>query len=181
LNGKQRSNCTPTFSDSLPVTHLRKSSPNKRKRSSNENQINGDNENLSFSQSCDFEVSNICKRDFRSIQRTLSFDDDLLRRENEATPPISRDFFKNRPSYQLTCKSQPSFAFERHTAIDDVKPRKVKIIQLTNNSHINERQNYNVKKTLPLLLSDACALTNNTFINQHGHAFKSIAFTSDIK
>lgn len=175
LNNKQRPRCTPTFSNSLPVTHIKKSSPNKRKRSPTEN-LNNEDDCLSFTRSCDFEVSDICNRDFRSIQRTLSFDDDLLRYENKhASSPISWNSPKSRPSYRLTCKSQPSFVFERYTAVRDVKPRKVKIVQVPNDD-------VNVGKTLPLLLSNTQPTTEHTFksinsqidTDQHGHAFKSI-------
>jgi len=154
------SSFSPTFSKSLPKTswstkvvdndnsrmaaQLRRS-PNKRKHSETTMETATNllsynyEETSSFTRSCDFEVFDICKRDFRNIQRALSFDDDLLRgndgNENNqkhndgntvsssSNSPmlISRHRCQNRP----TSKSQPSFS--RMTSSLE-KPRKFKII-----------------------------------------------------
>ena len=149
---------SPTFSKLLPTTcstkvvdndnyrmaaQLRRS-PSKRKHSettmeSTTNLLSYNyEETSSFTRSCDFEVFDICKRDFRNIQRALSFDDDLLRNNDgneidqkhnggntvsSSNSPmlISRRRCQNRP----TSKSQPSFS--RMTSSLEI-PRKFKII-----------------------------------------------------
>lgn len=118
---------SPVYSDGLPSKSCVHKSPNKRKRSSEESLLYGE---ISFSRSWDLEV---CDTRFRDIQRTLSYDEELLRCDEEIATFTSRSTssarrHRSRPSIRLTCKSQPS-------TLDDfriVQPRarKVKVIQL---------------------------------------------------
>lgn len=159
---KSSSSFSPTFSKSLPTTssstkvtdndnsrvktQLRRS-PSKRKHSevmeATTNLLSYNyEETSSFTRSCDFEVFDICKRDFRNIQRALSFDDDLLRsnltsennqKHNGGENPIKMASSSYSPlttprhqrQHKPTCKSQPTFS---RMGSSFEKPRKFKII-----------------------------------------------------
>lgn len=160
---------SPTFSSQLPSQSNR--SPNKRKRSSDSTNL----ESSPFTRSCDFEVFNICKTDFRCIQRTLSFDDDLLRSDdeiigfcqrNDSPKNISTKRLRDRPSLnisRMTCRSQPSTWQER-------KGRKIKVIQIKPKRPGDESK---VKHS-------GVQTSNLVRDNNKEHIFQPISFTADL-
>eukprot|EP00111_Clytia_hemisphaerica_P021178 TCONS_00062379-protein len=157
----------PIVSESLPTNLIR--SPSKRKRSSDDTTCYDDSS--AFTKSCDFEVLNICQRDFRSIQRTLSFDDDLLRCDNAVTGMTSLRS-QSRPICRLTSKSQPSSSFERRTPLE--KPRKFKIIQITELSKGHHCDLTSLQK--PSLPRETATDGES---EQPEHSFKSIACSKE--
>ena len=135
---------TPTFSELSPTRA--NVSPYKRKRPSDSFGA----ENSPYTKSCDLEVSKISCTNFHSIQRTLSFDDDILRWNNK-TPtsacsfgsrhsPKSRYLKRNRPSIDFErhgCQSQPSNFREYDINSGSIIKnfRKVKVVQVHSSLH----------------------------------------------
>ena len=205
------SSLSPIFSKSLPTTSssaraggsgggdsMLKRSPSKRKRSEVETNLLGYNyygEASTFTRSCDFEVLNICKRDFRNIQRTLSFDDDLLRSNddndnvgNNTKMASSLLLMPQCRQNRLTCKSQPSYSAMTSLL---VKPRKFKIVSPSNITILDERssnktciKDYEVSRrdvSEPPPISNASLFpTTLSNITPRGDEFRSIGGYSKI-
>lgn len=154
IYNKPKSNrFSPVHSDSLPTKRSVKTFPNKRKRSSEESISCGDISTLAHS--CDLEIWE--SHFSQDIQRTLSFDEELLRCDEEiaaftARSTSSSHQYRSRPSIRMTCKSQPS-------TLDDFRilhprARKVKVIQLKPDflksdltADFNKSTSFNFKKS----------------------------------
>ena len=185
---KPRSECySPIFSETLPSKS--KTSPNKRKRSSDSFSL----DTLPIAKSCDLEdleVSSLYKPDYcRNINRASSFDDELLRTHEKLSFPAyssptyttnrssSSKRLRNRPSVTLdmmSCKSKPINWEEQFP-----RGRKVKVIQVKplNNKEKVSKQHHG--KPIQCALSDySLPLLNE---NNGEHIFRPILFAADVR
>ena len=178
---------TPTFSELSPTRA--NVSPYKRKRSSDSFGA----ENSPFTKSCDLEVSKISGTNLHSIQRTLSFDDDILRWHNK-TPTLACNFgFRHSPKSRYLKRNRPSIDFERHGCQSqpsnfreyDINSssisknfRKIKVVQvhssLHNISNINDIVPVKEKHFDDSITAD----TSKAHYRSSEHVFKPIKETS---
>lgn len=176
---------TPTFSELSPTRA--NVSPYKRKRSSDSSGA----ENSPFTKSCDLEVSKISCTNLHSIQRTLSFDDDILRWHSK-TPTLACNFgFRHSPKSRYLKRNRPSIDFERHGCQSqpsnfreyDINSgsisknfRKVKVVQVHSSLHNISNINDTVKEKHSD--NSITADTSKAHYRSSEHVFKPIKGTS---